>query len=201
MGDPTIVMQKTAESYARILGEDWDELSQERQERFRVLAFSVYQMHVTNKLQGMKMAIEAVEDVQCAPSTPKRWLPGVQEAKNALCFMVEEELELLEIAVEVPDVVPDNLDANDPYEDLRAGDRSPYDALKSTEVCGNVKSEDGDTGWTCTRLHHPAHWKCWDDDPGEWYEDADGEILVTWYQDGGPLESIHPAVKEFESGE
>lgn len=200
MGNPTLVIQKTAESYARVLGDEWEDLTPERQERFRVLSFHIYQMHVSNKLQGMKQAIEAVEDVQCAPSTPKRWLPGVQEAKNALCFMVEEEMEILEMRVEVPDVVPDNLDAEDPYSTLTAGDKSPYGLIKSEDLCGVVKSDDGENGWTCTRLHHPSHWQHWDNDPGEWYEDADGEILVTWF-DGGPLETVHPAVKEYEDGE
>lgn len=200
--DPTRLIQATAESYARVLGEEWEDLSAERQQKFRVLSYHIYTMHCTNKLAGIKQAVDEVDDVLLAPSTPKRWLPGVQEAKNSLIAMMVEEMDTLEMRVAVPDGVPDDLEAEDPHSTLEAGVKSPYGLVKAEDRCGLLKpsDEDAEYGWTCTRPKHPDHWLHWDDESDGFYDNADGEILVTWHSDG-PLESIHMAVIEYEDGE
>lgn len=193
MSDPTSIVEKTARQYAHELGEDWDDLTPLRQQRFRAMAFKIYELHVTNKLSGMAMCCDAIEDVQTAASTPKNWLRGVQEAKNALVTLVEDELEAVRVHVTVPDAPTDDLDASDPYETLEAGDPEPYGNVKSKNRCGSLHNDN----WTCTREKHPEHWQHWDSDPADFYRDTDGEILVTW-RDPEVLDSVHRAVIEYE---
>lgn len=194
MSNPTDIVEKTSKQYAHELGMDWDDdLTPLQQQKFRALAFKIYELHVQNKLQGMQMACEVIEDVQTSAATPKNWLRGVQEAKNALVVMLEAELETLEVSVEVPDAPTDDLDAHDKYETLEAGDKDPYDGLKASKRCGAVH----DDNWTCTREKHPEHWQHWDSDPADFYRDTDGEILVTW-RNASTLDSVHRAVVEYE---
>lgn len=183
---------------------DWETLSPEMQRRFRALAFKVFEAHVVNKIEGFKMAIEVVENVQVAPSTPKSWLRGVQEAKNALVWVLDGFADELETRVDVPDALPDGFDALDPYEHLRAGETAPQEANEGA-LCG----AEHESMWQCTRAPHPSHWQHWDasTDGLQWDEDdeedaefvssLDGIILATWHDDGR-LESLHPALGELD---
>lgn len=194
LSDPSWIVEKTAEAYAEVLDEEWDALSPERQMKFRILAYNVLDNHMRNKINGMKLSISVVEDVLCAPSTPKRWLPGVQEAKNALFFALEIEGDALEVRVNIPESVPNGLESHDPYSTLEAGDLDPYEAMgDKSERCGKVHGE----GWSCTRPVHPEHFQCWDAEPAEFYRDCEGEILVTWTSED-ELTSVHPAVLEYD---
>lgn len=193
INSPVEITEKTAKTYASSMREEWDELSDERKMHWRALAFRIYEMHCKNKLNGMTMALNEIEEVQLAPSTPKRWLPGVQEARNAIALMITEELDTLDVRVTVPESVPDAFDAIDPYLTLSAEDVDPYIGTESDLQCGYVHED----GWTCTREMHPMHWQHWDSNPAEFYEDTNGEILVTWFYDED-VTTVHPAVLEYE---
>lgn len=200
MADPTTIVDRVAPIYAQELGEDWETLSTERKERYRVLAYKIYEIHVTNKLEGLDMAAEIIEAVQVAPSTPKTWLKGVQEAKNALKWATEKMRADIETRVTVPDVLPEDFNAEDPHSALRAGDIAP-EVVLGPDRCG-VEHEDN---WVCSRPKHPDHWMHYDADPGEFYDDDDelvdileGTILATWHYEGERLDSLHPALGELE---
>ncbi len=197
MADPTKIVDSTAPVYAKQMGEDWEALSEERQRDWRVLAYKIYEVHVQNKTQGFKQAVDIIEAVQLAPSTPKTWLRGVQEAKNALVWALEGFLSDIETRVEVPDVLPDDFALEDEYKDLRAGDVAPEQALGA--LCGEVHEDN----WTCTRPPHPEHWMHWDADMGEYAQDdelsveLEGRILATWHQ-GQRLDTLHPALGDLD---
>lgn len=200
MADPTKIVDRVAPIYAQELGEDWETLSQARRERFRALAYKIYEIHVTNKLEGLDMAVEIIEAVQVAESTPKSWLRGVQEAKNALVWATTTMRDDIQTRINVPDVLPDGFNAEDPHKDLRAGDKAPEIVL-GPERCG-AEHEDN---WVCSRPAHPGHWMHYDADPGEFYDDddqliesLDGMILATWHHEGERLDSLHPALGELD---
>ena len=197
MSDPTNVVDGSAPAYASMMGEVWDELTWERKLLWRALAFKAYEKHVQNKLLGMQEAIEVIEEVQVADSTPKNWLRGTQEAKNALVVMYMTATAELEVRVDVPETLPEDFALEDPYAALRAGDMEP-ERVSERERC-NAQHEDD---WVCTRRKHPEHHQHWDanldmpegeDGP----EVDDGQILATWrnYQ---RLESLHPAFGDLE---
>ncbi len=199
MADPTKIVDSVAPMYAKELGEDWDSLSEERQRKYRVLAYKIYEVHVQNKLSGFRQAVDIVEMVQTTPSTPKSWLRGVQEAKNALVWALEGFTADIETRVTVPDVLPDDFNADDPYKDLRAGDTVP-EIVPPDLWCG----AEHDEMWTCTREKHPAHWMHWDSDPGrgydddqELYEEINGKILATWHENTR-LDTLHPALGDLD---
>lgn len=198
MADPTRIVDATAPVYAREMNEVWDDMTEERKRQWRALAYNVYEAHVKNKLSGLDAAVETIEAVQTAPSTPKSWLRGVQEAKNFLVFRITELKDDIETRVEVPEFVPDALDMPDPYGDLRAGDVAPETLLKDG-TCGHIHVDN----WVCTRPSHPEHWNHWDADMGE-YEDDDelrveleGRILATWRYDER-LDTLHPALGDLD---
>src|SRR5690242_19506537 len=198
MADPTRIVDATAPVYAREMNESWDDMAEERKRLWRALAYNVYEAHVKNKLSGLDAAVETIEAVQTARSTPKSWLRGVQEAKNFLVFRIEELRADIETRVEVPDTVPDALDMEDPYKDLRAGDVAPESLLKDG-TCGAVHENN----WICTRPPHPDHWNHWDADMGEYEEDdelraeLEGRILATWKNDQR-LDTLHPALGDLD---
>jgi hypothetical protein len=200
MADPTKIVDVTAPIYATEMHEVWDEITDERKMQWRALAYKVYEAHVKNKLEGLDMAAEIVEAVQVAPSTPKSWLRGVQEAKNALVWATDKMKRDIETRVTVPETLPEDFNAEDPYKDLRAGDMVPTIVPRSLQ-CG-AENEDA---WVCTRERHPAHWHHWDDDLGladdeqeeELMEAIEGRILVTWF-DGESVDSLHPALGDLE---
>lgn len=198
MADPTKIVDRTAATYAKMMNEDWDSLSAQRKLDWRALAFRVYELHAKNRLDAMTQAIEVVEGVQTAPSTPKGWLRGAQEAKNALVTFHMMAVDDLTTRSTIPDTVPDDLDAQDPYIDLRAGDLEP-ERVPRAQQCGVVH----DDSWECTRAKHPAHWMHWDSDLGDGYdyeedeEGLDGVIIATWRGEER-LDSLHPAVGELE---
>jgi len=197
MADPTMIVDSTAPVYAKQMGEDWDSITEERRREWRILAYKIYEVHVQNKLAGFTQAVQLVEAVQVAPSTPKSWLRGVQEAKNALVWALEGFTSDIETRVDIPDVLPDDFALEDDYKDLRAGDVAPEQA--SGPVCGEVH----DDNWTCTRPPHPEHWHHWDADMGEYAQDdelsveLEGRILATWKQ-GQRLDTLHPALGDLE---
>lgn len=196
MNDVVEMVERTAQSYAKVLREKWDDMPAKRQDMFRQLAFFIYEMHIKNKLNGMSEALQVIQQVQQAPSTPKRWLPGVQEAANAVGLYIADEVELHEIAVEVPETVPDDLTKADPYSHLTAEDTDPYGGcVPSKERCGALHDEN----WTCTRPVHPSHWQHWDSDPEDFYKETGTDILVTW-NGNGEIRTIHRAVLEYEDG-
>jgi hypothetical protein len=174
-------------------------MSTERLERFRALAYKIYEIHVVNKLEGLDMAVEIIEAVQVAESTPKSWLRGVQEAKNALVWATEAMRTDVETRVNVPDALPDDFTAEDPHATLRAGDKAPEIVL-GPDRCG----AEHDQNWVCSRSIHPDHWMHYDADAGEFYDDddqlveiVDGAILATWHE-GQRLDSLHPALGDLE---
>lgn len=197
MADPTRIIDRTANVYATKMGEDWDSLSQERKLQWRALAFLVYEVHVKNRLDAMEQCIEVAEMVQTAPSTPKGWLRGAQETKNALVAFHLNALDELDTRPEIPEAFPEDLGKEDPYKDLRAGDLDPEKATEGLQ-CGAMHEDN----WTCTRKKHPDHWNHWDSDLGDYYEEEDveyleGQILATWY-DGQRLDSLHHALGEID---
>lgn len=199
MSDPTTIVEKTAPAYASMMGEEWDEIDEQRREWWRALAFKVYELHVANKLDGLKMAIDAVEAVQVAESTPKSWLRGAQETKNALVWLMQGVQADMYTAVEVPDSLPADFDEEDPYKDLRAGDLAP-EIVPERERCNALHADN----WSCTRRKHPDHWSHWDSEPGDFYDDDQelieyihGCILATWHNDYS-LETLHPAFGDLE---
>lgn len=197
MADPTTIVDATAPIYAKQMGEDWDAIGEQRQREWRVLAYKIYEVHVQNKVAGFAQSVEIVEMVQVAPSTPKSWLRGVQEAKNALVWALEGFTADIETRVEVPDVLPDDFDKEDPYKDLRAGDIAPDEG--SGRVCGALH----DDNWQCSRPEHPDHWIHMDCDMGEYAQDdelsveLEGRILATWRQ-GQRLDTLHPALGDLD---
>lgn len=197
MADPTKIVDATAPVYAKQMGEDWDSLTEERQREWRILVYKIYEVHVQNKLSGFEQAVDIVEMVQTAPSTPKSWLRGVQEAKNALVWALEGFKEDIETRVMVPETLPEDFALEDEYKDLRAGDVAPEQLSKA--VCGEVHEDN----WMCTRPPHPEHWMHWDADMGEYANDEDlsveleGRILATWKQ-GQRLDTLHPALGDLE---
>lgn len=199
MADPTIVIDQMAPGFAYEMGEDWDTLSVERQLQWRVLAYKTYEAHVKNKVDGFRQSIDVIESVQVAPSTPKSWLRGVQEAKNALVWTWEGFADELETRVAVPDVLTEDLESPDPYAHLRAGDLAPEIAFPGSG-CGAEHHDN----WVCSRPPHPDHWAHYDADPGA-FRDEDGEpieelegyILATW-RNGQRLDSLHPALGHLE---
>jgi len=198
LADPTRIVDTTAPVYAAAMEESWDDMTEERKRLWRALAYNVYEAHVKNKLGGLDAAVETIEAVQTAPSTPKSWLRGVQEAKNFLMFRIAELKDDIETRVEVPDTVPDALDMPDPYKDLRAGDAVPEELLNGT-ACGALHEDN----WVCTRPPHPDHWNHWDSDMGEYGDDdelrpeLEGRILATWRQDQR-LDTLHPALGDLD---
>lgn len=197
LADPTKIVDSTAPIYAKEMGEEWDSISEERKREWRALAFKIYEVHVKNKFEGLDSAVAVIEAVQLAESTPKSWLRGVQEAKNALVWAIAGFRTDIETRVDVPDALPDDFSREDEYKDLRAGDVAPEQATGA--VCGAVH----DDNWTCTRPPHPEHWLHWDADMGEWADDdelsveLDGRILATWHY-GERLDTLHPALGELE---
>lgn len=199
MADPTKIVDAVAPVYAKELGEDWDTLSEKRQREYRALAYKIYEVHVQNKLSGFRQAIEIVEMVQTAPSTPKSWLRGVQEAKNALLWALEGFEDDITTRVTVPDYLPDDFTAEDPHASLRAGDEVPS-LVPPDQWCG----AEHDELWTCTRAQHPDHWMHWDADPGrgydedeELYDAINGKILATWHENTR-LDTLHPALGDLD---
>lgn len=188
MADPTSIINKTAPMYAEVMGEAWDELTEERKMLYRSLAFRVYEVHVKNRLDAMQNCIEVIEGVQTAQSTPKGWLRGVQESKNALVLYHLTATEELQTRPSIPEELPEDFNVEDPYATLRAGDTEPETTPEGLQ-CG----AQHEFNWTCTRPAHPEHWMHWDADPGdnEDLEDLTGTILATW-KDGETLESLHP---------
>lgn len=191
------IVDGSAPAYAKMLGEEWEDLTDERKLLWRSLAFKAYEKHVDNKLLGMRECVELIEEVQVADSTPKNWLRGVQEAKNALVVMLLSATDELEVRVEVPDVLPNDFALEDPYRHLRAGDMEP-EKVSERERC-NAQHEDD---WVCTRRKHPEHFQHWDanldmpegeDGP----EVDDGQILATW-RNGQRLETLHPAFGDLD---
>jgi hypothetical protein len=197
LADPTVIVDGTAPVFAKQMGEDWDTISEERKREWRILAYKIYEIHVQNKLAGFTQAVTIVEMVQTTPSTPKSWLRGVQEAKNALAWALENLKSDIDTHVEVPDVLPDDFSAEDEYKDLRAGDVAPEQPVGVT--CGEVHEDN----WTCTRPPHPEHFMHWDADMGEYAQDAElsveleGRILATW-KHGQRLDTLHPALGDLE---
>lgn len=197
MNDVVDVIERTAQSHAKVLHEKWDDLPESRREMFRKLAYLIYTMHIKNKLMGMQEMIQVVEDVQTAGSTPKRWLPGVKEAKNAMLWYLECAEGELSITVEVPEVVPTDLEQPDPYAELGAEDTDPYNATEGVEDrCGWVHPDE----WSCTRPNHPDHWQHWDAESGGIYPGTETHILATWFG-SNELDTIHRAVLAYENGE
>lgn len=202
MADPTRIVDNVAPIYAQELGEDWESMTEERKRQFRALAYKVYEVHVKNKLEGLDLSVQIVEAVQVAPSTPKSWLKGVQEAKNALKWAIEGMTTDIETRVTVPEFLPEDFDSPDEYADLRAGDSVP-EIVPQDQQCGAVHED----AWTCTRRKHPDHWHHWDDDLGLSDEDArdeselmdmiEGKILATWHE-GQRLDSLHPALGDLD---
>lgn len=198
MADPTKIVDRTASTYATMMGEEWDLITAERKLLWRALAFRAYELHAKNRLDAMQQCIEVVESVQTAPSTPKGWLRGAQEAKNALVLFHLEAIEDLTTRPTIPEFVPDGLDAEDPYKSARAGDLEP-EVVPRGQQCGAMHEDS----WECTRAKHPDHWIHWDSDLGEGYdyeedeEGLKGVIIATWFNDQR-LDSLHPAVGELE---
>lgn len=197
MSDPTRIIDRTAVVYATKMNEDWDTISDARKLEWRALAFIVYEVHVKNRLDAMEQCIEVAESVQTAPSTPKGWLRGAQETKNALVAFHLGAVDELTTRVEVPEMVPDDLDAEDPHVTLRAGDYDPEN-VPSAKRCGAIHEDD----WSCTRAKHPEHWMHWDSDLGVGYDEEDseyleGQIIATWHN-GQRLDSLHHAIGELE---
>lgn len=197
LADPTKIVDSVAPIYAQEMGEDWDTITEERKRLWRALAFKLYEVHVKNKFEGLNSAVAVIEAVQLAESTPKTWLRGVQESKNALVWAIQGFERDIETRVEVPDVLPDDFAEEDPYKDLRAGDIAPENA--SGKQCGAYH----DDNWCCTRDPHPDHWIHMDCDMGEYEaddelrEELDGRILATWHN-GQRLDTLHPALGELE---
>lgn len=198
MADPTTIVDSVAPIYAQEMGEAWDTITEERKRQWRALAYRIYEVHVQNKVTGFRQSIEIVEGVQVAPSTPKSWLRGVQEAKNALVWSIESFEADIATRVEVPDVLPDDFDKEDPYKDLRAGDVAPENT-PGVAPCGAFHADN----WQCTRDAHPDHWIHMDCDMGEYSKDDDlrpeleGRILATWHNDQR-LDTLHPALGDLE---
>lgn len=201
MADPTEIVDRIAPIYAQEMGEDWDELSEERRLQWRILAYKTYEVHVKNKREGIVYAIDTIESVQIAPSTPKSWLRGVQEAKNALVWMLEGFDGEIETRVMVPESVPEDFSHVDPYIDVRGGDECP-EIVPKGEQCGAMHVDN----WSCTRAKHPDHWMHWDADPGDFYDQEDGELIIgldgkvlaTWFEDD-TLTSLHPALGDLDA--
>lgn len=194
MADPTSIVERTAPTYAEQMGETWDELTPRRQREWRALAYKIYELHIKNKLEGMSQSVEVLDSVLTAPSTPKNWLRGVQEAKNAMIALNLAAAMELRTHADIPDAFPWDLTEEDPYIELRAGDVEP-ETVSEHERC-NAQVDD----WTCTRRRHPSHWKHWDadsseivDEDGDEMPELEGIILSTWY-DGRKLETLHPVI-------
>src|SRR5690349_4985021 len=115
MADPTAIIDHTAPVYAEQMGETWDDLSPRRKREWRALAFKIYELHAKNKIEGMKNCLETLDNVMTAPSTPKTWLRGVQEAKNALVAVSMAAANDLTTGATIPDEIPDDFDTPDPY--------------------------------------------------------------------------------------
>lgn len=192
MLDPTKSIENMAQQASKLLGEPWDFLDDRRKERYRALAFHIYEEVIRTYHVAIEDAISEVNELQVAPSTPKRWLPGVKEASNALAVMLELEKERTEIGVMVPERLPDGFSEVDPYDSLVAGDKEPH--LFVGDVCG----AEHEAGWTCTRHAHDPSWKHWDADR-DYKPDLTGDILATWYDsEDGDLESLHPNLVDSE---
>lgn len=191
MLDPTKSVEKMAVQVAKSLDEDWEGMSEERKAKFRIVAFFIYEEILTTYHVAIQDSILELNDLQTAHSTPKRWLPGIKEAANALSVTLEFEKQRTEIGASVPESLLMSFTNEDPYADFVAGDQAPV--MFIGELCGN-EHEDG---WTCTREVHDPTWLHWDADK-EYFPPASGEILATWYGSEDELTSIHPALVDSE---
>jgi len=199
MIDPSREVEDVAIALTKVLGDDWESLSPERRARMRATAFYVFENTLEARKRTMEQCVSMIEDLMNAPSTPKRWLPGIKEAMNTVRVRAMFESEELVIGASVPEHLPSNFEADDPYEHLTPGDFDPNPVLPVEERCG--ARHDG--GWECTRAVHPPHWRHWDSDR-EVVSALSGQIHTMWYTEDDEL-ALSPAyvawVEEHEEDE
>lgn len=195
MSDPTQRISNLALSFSGVLVDDWDELSAEQRNNYRILAYNVYISTMTVRHNTFVDAAAIVEDLLGDPKTPQRWMPGIKEALNAIRVYAIQEEEAVEVAVRVPETLPDDFMSDDPYSDIRAGQPDPYTTLVDVEnQCGEVHA----SGFTCTRPDHPPHWKHWDGDRVVQPPFTIGNVHVTWVNDDD-FETVDPEIVDDDS--
>lgn len=187
MIDPTNTIEAIAQKTAQLMGEPWDFISDQRKEKYRISALMSWEQIVYARQTGFEDAQHIGETLLTAPSTPKRWLPGIREMINAVGVHARQEKERATIGAQVPDVLPNGFSDDDPHTELMAGEQDPQELLSDDEQCGATHMG----GWTCTRPAHSPTWKHWDADR-EYMPEVKGSILATWWDAEGDIESLHP---------
>lgn len=179
MNDPTHKVEHLSMSLAQALGESWDEMPEERQQRFRACAFNILEQSWEVRRNGIDSGIGALEELVLNPGTPQRWQPGLYHAIQALAILMELEEEIYSVGANVPESLSNELTAEDPYATLKAGDKDPYGAFEGQQ-CG----AEHEFGWECTRPDHPPHWKHWDADKEVAGRLVAGTVHVVWWDSG-----------------
>ena len=180
-----------SEGLARIfsthLGDEFDNLSPESQESMRRVGYAVHVLLCDTRHEVLKASAETLANMITRPSTPKRWMPGLQEGAKELNFLALLESESTDPYI--PDHVARLFTDPDPYAKLQAGEEDPF--LQGPLPWDAVCRAENDGDWVCTRPIHPDHWQHWDSDPSV----GDGRVLATW-DETGELTSIDPAIVE-----
>jgi hypothetical protein len=191
MHDPTMRVESVAQSLSKLLLEDYEHMTDLRRQTFRAAAFQIYSQFLEARFTTLDDVLDILEEVRIAPSTPKSWLRGVEEATNAVAVTYAHERDFKEVGSRVPETLFDGWADADPLADIVAGDVSPH-AYNPEAQCGHWHLN----GWQCSRPEHPSHWKHYDHDPTFWDEDAEfmDEIIVTWYADNA-VETYHPNIE------
>lgn len=174
--------QELGEMIAKVLGEEYDELDEDRQRLFRKVGFAVTEAVFTERIAVHKDLATAIRELMGLDNTPKRWLPGLKEAAKFI-----DEVERMSTRVDIPDVIVLSTEP-DPYADLSATDEDPYLSEPPHGRCGDEPFNDG---WSCTRPVHDPSWQHWDADSTDSAHPELQGILATW-DHTGYLTSLHP---------
>lgn len=184
--DPTDRVQSLAKRFCGMLGENWDELREDRKMAYRRLAFGVFESLSQTMDDTMRNAVVYLEGLMQHNTTPKSWLVGIRESSYLLRDLADDTPDF---GVNIPDVVPDDLTKPDPYTGIKAGDWDPYKLIPSEE---EQCAQQGPDGWECTREPHPPHWVHWDADRDVESPLIPGKIHVTWFESVEGFDSIEP---------